>query len=139
MNSKIAGFRHIFANFGPFLGHKIKSFMATKPIRPLVAIVGTTGVGKSQLAVELARSVSELGLGWQSGSVINADAMQVYDGLDVITNKITEEEKCGVPHHLIGFKKPGDTYVIYEWLRDAEKLVRMGKRMRRPTRDNECR
>ncbi|KDQ11644.1 hypothetical protein BOTBODRAFT_177046 [Botryobasidium botryosum FD-172 SS1] len=97
--------------------------MVTKPTRPLVAVVGTTGVGKSQLAVELARSVSEIGLGWQSGSVINADAMQVYNGLDVITNKITEAEMCGVPHHLIGFKKPGETYVVFEWLRDAETLI----------------
>lgn len=98
--------------------------MSSVPSRPLVAIVGTTGVGKSQLAVELAHSVTQLGLSWKSGSVINADAMQVYDGLNLITNKITEEEKEGVPHHLIGVKKPGETYVIFEWLQDAEKLVR---------------
>ncbi|KAF2462174.1 IPP transferase-domain-containing protein [Lineolata rhizophorae] len=61
---------------------------------PLVAIVGATGTGKSQLAVDIARRFN--------GEVINGDAMQLYDGLPIITNKITDEERQDVPHHLLG-------------------------------------
>ncbi|KAI9796824.1 MAG: hypothetical protein M1833_005967 [Piccolia ochrophora] len=61
---------------------------------PVIAIVGATGTGKSQLAVALARRFN--------GEVINADAMQMYSGLPVITNKISLEERAGVRHHLLG-------------------------------------
>ncbi|KAF2102680.1 tRNA isopentenyltransferas-like protein [Rhizodiscina lignyota] len=67
---------------------------ARKPLQPLVAIVGATGTGKSQLAVELALRFN--------GEIINGDAMQLYEGLPVITNKVTTEECKGVPHHLLG-------------------------------------
>ncbi|KAF3046880.1 hypothetical protein E8E12_005116 [Didymella heteroderae] len=68
--------------------------MAQAPKQPLVAIVGATGTGKSDLAVEIARKFD--------GEIINGDAMQLYHGLPVITNKITDEETKGVPHHLLG-------------------------------------
>ncbi|KAI9720091.1 MAG: hypothetical protein M1828_005819 [Chrysothrix sp. TS-e1954] len=67
-------------------------------VKPMVAIIGTTGTGKSQLAVDLARRFN--------GEIVNADAMQLYRGLPVITNKITEEEQHGVPHHLLGCVEP---------------------------------
>ncbi|KAJ4351378.1 tRNA dimethylallyltransferase, mitochondrial [Didymosphaeria variabile] len=66
----------------------------TPPSKPLVAIVGATGTGKSDLAVELAQRFN--------GEVINGDAMQLYKGLPIITNKITEDEMKGVSHHLLG-------------------------------------
>jgi len=62
-------------------------------VRPLVAVVGPTAVGKSALAVELALAVD--------GEVVNADSMQLYVGMDVGTAKITVEERRGVPHHLL--------------------------------------
>ncbi|KAJ8109066.1 hypothetical protein OPT61_g7726 [Boeremia exigua] len=68
--------------------------MAQVPSQPLIAIVGATGTGKSDLAVEIARKFD--------GEIINGDAMQLYHGLPVITNKITTEETKGVPHHLLG-------------------------------------
>ncbi|CAO2651758.1 Nn.00g000410.m01.CDS01 [Neocucurbitaria sp. VM-36] len=68
--------------------------MAQAPARPLIAIVGATGTGKSDLAVDIARKYN--------GEVINGDAMQLYHGLPVITNKITQEEMKGIPHHLLG-------------------------------------
>ncbi|KAF2867726.1 tRNA isopentenyltransferas-like protein [Massariosphaeria phaeospora] len=68
--------------------------MATAPTKPLVAIIGATGTGKSDLAVELARRYN--------GEIINGDAMQLYQGLPIITNKITQEEMKGVSHHLLG-------------------------------------
>ncbi|KAJ3495668.1 hypothetical protein NLG97_g3231 [Lecanicillium saksenae] len=63
------------------------------PKEPLVVILGSTGTGKSELAVEIATRFR--------GEVINADAMQLYRGLPIITNKITDTEQRGIPHHLL--------------------------------------
>jgi tRNA dimethylallyltransferase len=60
---------------------------------PLVAVVGPTAAGKSDLAVRLARELN--------GEVINADSMQLYRGMDIGTAKLTEAERQGVPHHLL--------------------------------------
>ncbi|KAF4627466.1 hypothetical protein G7Y89_g10691 [Cudoniella acicularis] len=69
--------------------------MKKSPMNPLIVVLGATGTGKSQLAVELATR--------HNGEIINGDAMQMYDGLPIVTNKITAEEQKGVPHHLLGF------------------------------------
>lgn len=92
---------------------------------PIVTICGTTGVGKSKLAINLAIHITRncFRSGWQAARIINADAMQVYKGLDVITNKVSESEKQGIPHLLMGFKHPGEQYVVGEWVQDAIKLV----------------
>ena len=60
---------------------------------PVIAVVGPTGSGKSDLAVALALELD--------GEVINADSMQFYRGMDIGTAKITEAERRGVPHHLL--------------------------------------
>ncbi|MDQ0756913.1 tRNA (adenosine(37)-N6)-dimethylallyltransferase MiaA [Arthrobacter sp. B3I4] len=60
---------------------------------PVIAVVGPTGSGKSELAVSLALALD--------GEVVNADAMQFYRGMDIGTAKITEAERRGVPHHLL--------------------------------------
>lgn len=62
-------------------------------VPPVIAVVGPTGSGKSDLAVELA-----LRLG---GECINTDSMQFYRGMDIGTAKISAEEMRGVPHHLL--------------------------------------
>jgi tRNA dimethylallyltransferase len=86
-------------------------------LRPVIAICGPTGVGKSALAVQLALSLANtLSV---AATAINADSMQVYAGLDIITNKIPVSEMCGVPHQLIGFKQPRDQYLTGQWLDDA--------------------
>ena len=94
-------------------------------LRPIVAICGTTGVGKSKLAIDLAAHLDRLSnkSGWRGAKIINADSMQVYKGLDVITNKVPEPERMGIPHLLMGFKQPGEQYVVGEWIQDALKLV----------------
>lgn len=66
----------------------------TAPAEPLLVVLGSTGTGKSELAVELATRFK--------GEIINSDAMQLYDGLPIITNKISVEERRGIPHHLLG-------------------------------------
>lgn len=99
------------------------------PFRPLLAVCGTTGVGKSKLAVELALRLSsspshpQLPHGWNGARVINADSMQVYAGMDIITNKIPLHEQKGVEHALMGFKQPGEQYVVGEWVQDAMREV----------------
>lgn len=60
---------------------------------PLVAVVGATASGKSDLAVELALHLD--------GEVVNADAMQLYRGMDIGTAKLTLAGRRGVPHHLL--------------------------------------
>lgn len=96
----------------------------TKP--NLVAVIGTTGVGKSQLSVELAKALERRQTGPMRGEVINHDSMQCYRGLDVITNKATAEEMEGVPHHLMGFLEPGKEWDVNDFLRDAMGKVRNG-------------
>jgi tRNA dimethylallyltransferase len=89
--------------------------------RPLITICGTTGVGKSKLAIELALHLARgpASGGWCGARIINADAMQVYQGLDIITNKVPESERQGVEHLLMGFKRPGEQYVVGQWIQDA--------------------
>lgn len=60
---------------------------------PLLAVVGPTGTGKSELAVELALAVG--------GEVVNADALQFYRGMDIGTAKIPPEQRRGIVHHLL--------------------------------------
>jgi tRNA dimethylallyltransferase len=61
--------------------------------RPLVAVVGPTAAGKSELAIGLARTID--------GEVINADSMQLYRGMDIGTAKLRPAEWHGVRHHLL--------------------------------------
>lgn len=67
--------------------------MSTHNRPPVVALVGATATGKSDLAVALAQAVD--------GEIINADAMQFYQGMDIGTAKITEAEQQGIVHHLL--------------------------------------
>lgn len=87
----------------------------TKPT--LFVIIGTTGVGKTKLSIHLSKHLS--------GEVINADSMQVYQGLDIITNKATMEEREGIPHHLLGAIDPKiqNRYSVVEFVRDAELVI----------------
>ncbi|NMR31072.1 tRNA (adenosine(37)-N6)-dimethylallyltransferase MiaA [Crystallibacter degradans] len=63
------------------------------PAPPVIAVVGPTGSGKSDLAVALAQRID--------AEIINADAMQFYRGMDIGTAKMPAVERQGVPHHLL--------------------------------------
>ena len=64
----------------------------------LIAVVGATGTGKSELAIELAEAFARSG---KKAEVVNADAMQLYRGMDIGTAKLSLSERRGIPHHLI--------------------------------------
>ncbi|MDI5923669.1 tRNA (adenosine(37)-N6)-dimethylallyltransferase MiaA [Rhizobium leguminosarum] len=80
-----------------------------------ILITGPTASGKSALAVELAKR--------HDGVVVNADSMQVYDTLRVLTARPSEEEMQGVPHHLYGHVPAGAAYSTGGWLRDVSALL----------------
>jgi len=64
----------------------------------LYAVVGATGTGKSELALRLAEGLGARG---RLAEIVNADAMQLYRGMDIGTAKLTVAERRGIPHHLL--------------------------------------
>ena len=78
---------------------------------PVVAVVGPTATGKSELGVALA-----LALG---GEVVNADAMQLYRGMDIGTAKVTAAERCGVTHHQLDVLEVEQDASVAAYQRDA--------------------
>ena len=85
----------------------------------ILAIVGPTGVGKTKLSIELAKKYNAI--------IINCDAMQVYKGLDIGTAKIKEDEKENIPHYLFDIKNVDEEYTVYDYQKDARKLIEDNK------------
>ena len=91
----------------------------------IVVILGTTGVGKSKLGIELAKRLN--------GEVINADVMQMYKGLSIATAKVTDDEMEGIKHHLMSFLEPTDNFTPHEFRRLADaKIAEINARGRLP-------
>jgi tRNA dimethylallyltransferase len=91
----------------------------------VVAIVGPTASGKTDLSVSLAEATG--------GEVINGDAFQVYRGMDIGTAKVTPEEMRGVPHHLFDILGPGDEFSVADYQRLVrEKISEIRSRGRLP-------
>ncbi|OUE28005.1 tRNA dimethylallyltransferase [Clavibacter michiganensis] len=65
---------------------------------PIVAVVGATGTGKSALSLGIAERIRSDG---RAAEIVNADAMQLYRGMDIGTAKLPEGERRGIPHHLL--------------------------------------
>jgi tRNA dimethylallyltransferase len=84
--------------------------MQQKPIAPIL-IAGPTASGKSAAALALARQLD--------GVVINADSMQVYSGLRVLTARPSEQDEALAPHKLYGFVSPAEAYSVGRWLEDV--------------------
>ena len=76
-------------------------------MRDVIAIVGPTASGKSDLGIELALRLN--------GEIINCDSVQVYEGIEVATAKVPLAERRGVPHHLLDFVPPERNYTAQEW------------------------
>ncbi|XP_019168816.1 PREDICTED: adenylate isopentenyltransferase 5, chloroplastic-like [Ipomoea nil] len=86
-------------------------------------VMGASGSGKSKLCVHLANRIE--------GEITNSDKIQVYRGLEVLSNKIVEWEKLGVPHHLIGKVDPDKEYTTRDFCFEAtsaiERITKSGK------------
>lgn len=82
---------------------------------PVIAVVGPTGSGKSDLSVNLALELD--------GEVINADAMQFYRGMDIGTAKITPAERKGVPHHLLDILDVTEEASVSDFQQQARSIV----------------
>lgn len=85
----------------------------------IICIVGPTGVGKTKLSVELAKKYNAI--------IINCDAMQVYKDLNIGTAKVREDEKEGIPHYLFDIKEVNEDYTVYDYQKDARKLIEENK------------
>lgn len=85
----------------------------TKP--NIVVIMGATGSGKSRLAIDLST--------YFPIEIISADSMQVYQGLDVLTNKVPVHEQKGVPHHLLGTISPDVEFTVKDFRDKAIPLI----------------
>ena len=91
----------------------------------VLVIAGPTASGKTALAVELA--------GRYDGEIISADSMQIYKGMDIATAKPTEEEKQGIPHHLMDFLECDADFSVAEYVRLAnEKIAEIIQRGKLP-------
>ena len=83
--------------------------------RPLVAIAGPTGSGKSDLAIEIAQRFH--------GEIVNCDSLQVYRYFDIGTAKLPSGERCGIPHHLIDILDPDELFTAGEYARLARETI----------------
>ena len=82
---------------------------------PLIAIVGPTASGKTSLAVEICKRFG--------AEAVSCDSMQIYKGMDIATAKPTEEEMQGIPHHLIGFLDPDESFSVARYCELANEAI----------------
>ncbi len=84
-------------------------------MQSLIILAGPTAVGKTALSVELAKVVG--------GEIISADSMQVYRHMDIGTAKATEEERAGIPHHLIDCCEPEEEFHVVAFQKAARAAI----------------
>jgi tRNA dimethylallyltransferase len=85
-------------------------------VNPLVLVLGPTGAGKSDLALEIAAQFD--------GEVVNCDSLQLYRGFDIGTAKTPVSERRGIPHHLIDILDPREEFTAGEYARVARPVLR---------------
>ena len=83
---------------------------------PLIFIVGPTSIGKSELAIKFAKKFN--------GEIINADSMQVYSNLRILTARPTKKDLKTVPHHLYGYIDGSIRYNVANWCNDINKIIK---------------
>ena len=81
----------------------------------LIAIVGPTATGKSNLGIALAAQIG--------GEIVSCDSTAVYRGFDIGTDKVLPEEQEGVPHHLIDVADPSESYSAARYAREATETI----------------
>jgi tRNA dimethylallyltransferase len=82
---------------------------------PLIAVVGPTASGKSDLGIGLAERLD--------GEIVNCDSVQVYRGVNVATAKVPVEERRGIPHHLIDIVEPTINFTAVAWAEEAKRVI----------------
>lgn len=85
----------------------------------LWAVVGATGTGKSALSLDLADALAQTG---RTAEIVNADAMQVYRGMDIGTAKLAPSARRGIPHHLLDVLEPAQEAAV-AWYQDAARAA----------------
>lgn len=110
--SKVKIFRKLNFEIRKFLG---MSYLNNDKRRKVISIIGTTGVGKSQLSIELSKKIN--------GEIINADSMQMYKNLDNITNKHPINERRGIKHHVMNHIDWNENYYIHKFRRECEEAM----------------
>lgn len=93
---------------------KLEPFFRRK--NKVVFVMGATGTGKSRLAIDLATRFP--------AEIVNSDKIQVYKGLEIVTNKVAEKECCGVPHHLLGIADPNSNFTAADFRRQASSAIK---------------
>ena len=81
----------------------------------IIVITGPTAVGKTKMSIELAKKYN--------AEIINSDSVQVYKKMDIASAKVTEEEKEGIPHHLLDIKEYNEDYTVYDYQKDARNMI----------------
>lgn len=84
-------------------------------MKPVICIAGPTASGKSAYAVQVAEALD--------GEIVNADALQVYADLQILSARPTADEMGGLPHHLFGHVSGDVRYSTGAWLRDVDPLI----------------
>lgn len=84
-------------------------------IRPLIAVVGPTGAGKSELGIRIAESLD--------GEIVNCDSLQIYKYFDIGTAKVAPAEQRGIPHHLMDVAEPEEVFTAGDYGRLARAAV----------------
>ena len=91
--------------------------MTSNTNRPAIVVIGPTAGGKTAISVELARQLPG------GGECVSADSMQVYQGMDIGTATPTDEERGGIPHHLLNIVDPREPWTLDDWLAEANRSV----------------
>ena len=84
-------------------------------MRKIVIIAGPTGVGKTEISLQVAERLQ--------GEIISCDSMQIYKGMDIGSAKVTKEEMERVPHHLIDVVSPFDAFTVSDYKDLAEEAI----------------
>jgi tRNA dimethylallyltransferase len=83
--------------------------------KQIIAIVGPTASGKSELGIQLALDIG--------GEIINCDSVQVYERIQIATAKVPVAKRRGIPHHLIDFVSPSINFTAADWARAATEKI----------------
>ena len=81
----------------------------------VIGVVGATASGKTSLAIKIAQKYD--------GEIISADSMQIYKGMNIATAKPDKEEMCGIPHHIMDFLTPTETFSVSQYVEMAKSKI----------------